>query len=528
MFSLRANGRVRRGLAVWASALVAGCVTVPRSVVVAPLPDRVQTHLVAPSDDSPRSTTVEIQLAAAPPARDGALTLSEALARAMLDNPRLKVYRTAIDRSAGLTEVAFAPFLPQVDVLNRAGVVNSRNGPGAPGIVGGIVPNKIDVPYNFQQIEFQIQWTLYDFGRTSGRYGQAVSREKIATLQYNRARETVAFDAARAYLEGLQTNALRVIQEEAIRQARAILEDTRVRQEAGVLLRDAVLRAEVQLSESREGLVVAQESELAAQARLNNVLGRDASRPVQLAPRDVTPLLGLSLDECLARAGTQRPEVAIVRETVAGATQGREAVAAEFLPRIYLLSGFGAIQGDNVLKGGAAGVGIHLSQPLYHGGKHQGELRAADAEVREALEQASVLLNDITLEVTLAYRHVTTGRQRIELARPAVTQATENLRLVRTRYQNGNATPLDIVDAQTALTRAQQRLVGATYDYQIALARLDYVMGNTPGCLLEAGEPAKPSATLPAPRELPNTLPAPRPVDEKKVERPEQVLPPLR
>src|SRR5205085_5071461 len=97
----------------------------------------------------------------------------------------------------------------------------------APGLVGGIVPAEIRVPYNFVQTELQIQWTLCDFGRTSGRYGQAVSREKVAELQEARARQTVAFDAAAAYFEGLQARALRVVQEEAARQARAVPEDTR-------------------------------------------------------------------------------------------------------------------------------------------------------------------------------------------------------------------------------------------------------------------------------------------------------------
>ena len=63
-------------------------------------------------------------------------------------------------------------------------------------------------------------------------------------------------------------------------------------------------------------------------------------------------------------------------------------------------------------------------------------------------------------------------------SRPAVVQAQENLRLVRVKYGNGDATPTDIVDAETALTRSQQRLNSAIYTYLAALARLDYAMGR--------------------------------------------------
>lgn len=476
--------RGQRGAARWravrascALCLVAGCLHLPHVAVVPPPGCSL--------DDRP-AASAEHPAAHPASAADVALTLPAAIARAMQNNPRLFVYRAAIERAAGQADAAFAPFLPQLDVLNRAGTTNPNVGPGAPGPVGGLVPDRAGVPYTFAQVELQIQWTLCDFGRTAGRYGQAVSREKIAALQYDRARQTIGFDAAAAYLEGLQTQALRLIQQEAIRQAEAALEDTRARQQAGVALREAVLRAEVQLSESREGLVVADEAELAAQARLNNVLGRDASLPLRLAERDVTPLLGLSLDECLQQAARQRPEVALVREAVAAASQGREAAAAEFLPKIYLLSGLGYANGDHIERGATAGAGIHLNQPLYQGGKRTGELRAAEAEVQEALGQSRVLLDAITLEVTLAYRRATAARRRMELSRPAVTQATENLRLVVERYKNGNATPLDLVDAQTALTRARQRLVEATYQYQIALARLDLALGNKPGTLLQA------------------------------------------
>ncbi|MFO0844231.1 MAG: TolC family protein [Gemmataceae bacterium] len=79
-----------------------------------------------------------------------------------------------------------------------------------------------------------------------------------------------------------------------------------------------------------------------------------------------------------------------------------------------------------------------------------------------------VLTDAVSLDVTLAYRRVTAARQMIDLARPAVAEAVENLRLMRERYRNGDAMPTDIVDAQTALTRARcAAFVGLTYAYQI-------------------------------------------------------------
>ena len=92
---------------------------------------------------------------------------------------------------------------------------------------------------------------------------------------------------------------------------------------------------------------------------------------------------------------------------------------------------------------------------------------------------------------------------------PAVVQAAENLRLVRARYRNGNATPTDIVDGEAALTRSQQRFFSASYTYLAALARLDYALGGQQGALLakaaDCKEEQKSAAEeLPAPRMLPD------------------------
>jgi outer membrane protein len=163
---------------------------------------------------------------------------------------------------------------------------------------------------------------------------------------------------------------------------------------------------------------------------------------------------------------------------VAAAQEGRQAARAEFLPRIFVRADAGHTDGQNVITGWQEGAGLHVEAPLYAGGRHRGELRSAEADVEAAVADAQAILDAISLQVNLAYRGVVAARERIDLSRTAVVQARENLRLVRVRYRNGNATPTDIVDSEAALTRSQQRFFSATYTYLAALARLDYSVGG--------------------------------------------------
>jgi outer membrane protein TolC len=437
-------------------------------------------------------------------------SLPQAVAFGLTNNPRLPAALAAIERARGQEQAAFAPFLPEIDLLSHGGVTSTSLGPASAGATGIILVDHTGT-HSYAQTELQLQWTVWDFGRRSGRYQQAGARARIAELQSTRAEETVGFDVATAYLQALRAEAARRIQEEAIRRAEATLRDTRSRRAAGVAEKDDVLRGEVQLAAAREDLDVAREAELAALARLNNAMGRNASLPLTVVGYASQPPLDLSLGQCLEIAAARRPEIAATREAVAAAQSGRRATGAEFLPRVYTLASVGALGGTNILTESQEGAGLHIDVPLYTGGRHKGELRAADAEIRQAVAEARSVLDGVTLQVTVAHLAATTARRRIERDRPAIVEARENLRLVRNRYRNGSATPTDIVDAETALTRAEQRLVSATYEYLGALVSLDYALGNPAGHLL--GPPDSPDAHNP---QAPEALPAPRPVPKQE------------
>jgi outer membrane protein len=472
-----------------------------------PRPAVSQTGASSPAGDA---VEVVASFAAADTNESGqTFALGQAVDFGVRNNPRLMAALAAIDRARGQVDVAFAPFLPQIDFLSHGAITSPTLGPAPAGATGIIEGSAIAI-HEYAQAELQLQWTVYDFGRTSGRYCQARAQERISEFQHARVEQTVRFDVSSAYLQALRAGAGRRIQEEAIRRAEATLRDTRSRRAAGVAEKDDVLRGEVQLAGAREDLDLAREAELAAIARLNNAMGRNASLPLALVALNAEPPLALSLVQCLEIAANQRAEIHIARQAVAAAQYGRESTQGEFLPHVYAVGAIGEVGGVNVYAGLQEGAGLHIDMPLYTGGRRGGALHTADADIYSAVAGSRVILNEVTLEVTLAYLAATTARQRIELDRPAIVEARENLRLVGNRYRNGQATPTDIVDAEVALTRAEQRLVAALYEYLGALAALDYALDNpSSGSLLALAEPPNPQNA--PPNESPQVPPTPRP-----------------
>ena len=83
---------------------------------------------------------------------------------------------------------------------------------------------------------------------------------------------------------------------------------------------------------------------------------------------------------------------------------------------------------------------IRLEWTLFEGGRRIAATRVADSQVREAMAQAESIADQIAFQVNEAYRNAVTAWVGIADARPAVDQATENYRLVRTKALEGAAT----------------------------------------------------------------------------------------
>jgi outer membrane protein TolC len=122
---------------------------------------------------------------------------------------------------------------------------------------------------------------------------------------------------------------------------------------------------------------------------------------------------------------------------------------------------------------------IKLEWGVFEGGKRVAELHVADSRIREAMAQADSIADTIAFQVNQTYRQMVVARKGIDRSRPAVDQARETYRLVVARSRQGDATPAELTEAQTGLTRAEQDYANAGYDYLIAIERLQYAMGTT-------------------------------------------------
>ncbi len=328
---------------------------------------------------------------------------------------------------------------------------------------------------------------------------------------------------------------------EATLEAKQLADRTVVENEArvrvGLLAPVAVLEAQADAAQRDTNLITARnELDVARQELAQLCFFRPAGTfvPRTLEPaEDVTPEdVKAEVDETLAIALADRPEIHASALGVEARQIDERAASNGLLPRLDLVGGYGV----NGLSGvgqiptvqfisetdrsgnppGTRCVQVAFDRPLYQcvgpraasalrgsqtdaygsrasrGGLLSGDYAsysfgvqltvpfdnalAKSTHTRSAIEldQAELnhreLLSQITLEVRQAVADVTASRQRIGTARVARELAQENLRNQEKRHEVGMATTKDLLDFQTRLTEARLAEVRAKFEHNIAVA----------------------------------------------------------
>jgi outer membrane protein TolC len=103
----------------------------------------------------------------------------------------------------------------------------------------------------------------------------------------------------------------------------------------------------------------------------------------------------------------------------------------------------------------------------------QAQLRRDLASVQLSAAQRTALAN-----LQLFYHEAQTARSQIDLLKQSADLAAESLRLTALRYQAGEATALEVVDAQNASLQSQNNYADAAVRYRVAIANLQTLTGN--------------------------------------------------
>ena len=347
----------------------------------------------------------------------------------------------------------------------------------------------IRTPDQAWNVRVQITQSIYEGGKIESALRTANLTRDQALLQH----QTVLADTVLAvrvnYDDALLAAQQIIVQDASLELLKKELLDNQRRFEAGTVPRFNVLRAEVELANSRPKLIRARNALRIAKNNLANLLGYDVPRsvvddiPLQLSGRLEADPTEIQLPVAIAKALEQRTELAALRkaerlrkEAITNAEAGRK-------PSAQVFAGVGSHSSrfSQHLTRDVSGwdVGWQASWNIFDGWLVKGKVAEATALHRKSQEELDDIGRRIELDVRTGYSYFIEAKEVLESQKKVQEQAEEALRLANARTEAGTGTQLDVLNAQTALTVARSTQIEALHAYSVARARLDRAMGVT-------------------------------------------------
>jgi outer membrane protein len=122
-------------------------------------------------------------------------------------------------------------------------------------------------------------------------------------------------------------------------------------------------------------------------------------------------------------------------------------------------------------------MGFTVAIPLFDGFSSKAKVDAARARYRQVSLQKEDLKERIAVEVKQALLDLAQAQAIVASQKENVAVAQEALRIAEVRYENGEGTNLDVIDAQVSLAQIEKNLSEGIYDYLMAQASLDRTTG---------------------------------------------------
>lgn len=119
-----------------------------------------------------------------------------------------------------------------------------------------------------------------------------------------------------------------------------------------------------------------------------------------------------------------------------------------------------------------------LAIPVWEWGTIRSKVKQADLRRRQAETDLTLAQRQLEANLASSYQEVRTAQSQAESLRSSADLAAESLRLTVLRYQAGEATVLEVVDAQTTVTQARNALADGLVRYRVARALLDTLRGR--------------------------------------------------
>ena len=257
------------------------------------------------------------------------------------------------------------------------------------------------------------------------------------------------------------------------------------RQNVGQATQLDVLQAKVRYESYKPQLVSLQNQLVSALTNLKTYINdptlKDISVMGKLEKID-NPYTGMSIDDLTQLTKTERLELKMAKEQQKIARYQRNLALSAIMPKVQL-GGTVQWQGNNdvfadMTYNRSSNISVGVSLPLFNGGKNAASIQKANIGIKEAAYQLEQVEDFVYTDVDAAYRKVEEMQSNIDATEDVVSQAEEALRLSKLLYENGSATQLELMSAESGYLGAKSNYISSVFQYNLAVEDLKKSLNN--------------------------------------------------
>mgnify|MGYP001066185493 FL=1 len=327
----------------------------------------------------------------------------------------------------------------------------------------------------------QVEVPLYFGGGVSAgidaaEFGAAAAADQLAAVV-----QDIKLGVAEHYVGVLRAERAVAVADSYVVSLRSHTENARSRYEFGDVPQNDYLAASVTLADAEQRLLQATNHLDYARAAYNRFLGRPLAAPVSLDPE-----LGMNdgiaatstLDELIEAARRNRSELRALDAEQNALRSQADRVRASARPQLALTGGYMYMENEFLTEEEFWMAGVSFNWNLFDGGQARKQSNAIERKAAAVGHNRADMASMVDLQVRRAWNDRSEAESRLQVAKRAVDQASENLRVVRNRYEAGASTNAEVLDAEALREQSMSNLDNARFGVELAKLRLARAIGT--------------------------------------------------
>jgi outer membrane protein TolC len=410
------------------------------------------------------------------------LTLQDAIQKALQANLSVLTAGTRVDEAEGTRARRLsAALLPRVNAQAYANVQNRDlrafgiSLPGMPEVVG---------PFSNYDFRVYAQQNVIDLASYRGLKASERSLD-AARLDDRDARDLIVRAIAALYLNAQSAAARAEAAQSRVTDSSTLYKLAKDKHDAGTATGVDVLRAQVQLANDRQALLIANNQLKQSLLVLARNLGMNPATPLELAEPLAYRTLNQPEIETLAPAALlARADYLSLAKKREGLVEQQRANRARFYPKLSINGNIGEI-GRSI--GGVQSTGLLQGQIDFTIFDHDrnGEEQELASRVKRIDDLIADVRRGIDEEIREALLNLDSATEQVAVAHEGQELARRELQLAQDRFQSGTANNVEVVTAQDELARAEENYILAVSSHVDAKCALARAMGNTEKNIVE-------------------------------------------